>query len=87
MKAFFKSSLIIFWLFFITCVSHAQTQNRPMPELYKEVSDYVKTKSKEYLSLGKKMDSERRESLEREKKALAKKYATEAATQDGFNRR
>lgn len=78
-NAKFTLSLIVFWIFSAIFAAAAQSPNRSTVDLYKEVSEYVKTKSKELLSEGKKIDAERRESLEREKKALAKKYATEAA--------
>ncbi|HEX8636853.1 MAG TPA: redoxin family protein [Pyrinomonadaceae bacterium] len=74
-----KPGLVIFWLFLAAFAVGAQTPNRPVAELHKEVSDYVKTKSKELIGQGKKMDTNRRESLASERKALAKKYAAEAA--------
>lgn len=78
-NAKYKSVLIIFWLFTAAFAAGAQTPNRPVAELHKEVSDYVKTKSRELASQGKKMDADRRESLTREQKSLAKKYAAETA--------
>ncbi len=74
-----KSALIVFWLF-SAAFAVAQSPNRPIAELHKEVTDYVKVKSRELLSQGKKVDADRRESLTREQKALAKKYAAESAT-------
>lgn len=74
-----QSGLIIFWLFLAAFAVTAQTPPRPVAELQKEVSDYVKTKSRELASQGKKMDADRRESLMREQKSLAKKYAAETS--------
>lgn len=77
-NAYFKCGLLVLWLFSAMSVGGvAQTQNRPVAELYAEVSEYLKEKSKELASQGKRIDAARRESLEQERKALAKKYAAE----------
>jgi len=73
----FKLSLVIFWLLATVLFSAAQSQNRAVVDLYQETNDYVKEKSKELSSQGKKINADRRESLAQEKKVLAKKYAAE----------
>lgn len=75
----FKSGLIIFWLLTAILSIGAQSQNRTAKDLYDETADYVKNKSKEIFSQGKRIDAEKRESLAQEQKNLAKKYAAEIA--------
>jgi len=76
-NAGFKCGLVILWLFSVISFAAAQSQNRPAVELFMEVSEYLKEKSKELAGQGKRMDADKRESLEQERKSLAKKYAAE----------
>ena len=75
-----NAPLILGLIFFnlISAVS-AQSQNRPAAELFQETFDYVKEKSIELASQGKRMNAETRENLLQEQKSLAKKYAAEVA--------
>lgn len=52
---------------------------RPIAEIFKEVDSYAIEKAKELASQGKRIDRDRRDDLEGEKRSLAKKYAAELA--------
>jgi len=75
----FRFCLIVFWLTTATVFINAQPQNRPVADLYNEVDNFIKEKSRELIGQGKKIDADKRESLGQEQKALAKKYASEVA--------
>jgi len=74
-----KLALTIFWLLSAAFYVAAQSQNRPVVDIYNEVSGYVKEKSKELAGQGKRIDAETRENLAQDQKSLAKKYAAEIA--------
>lgn len=76
----FKFNLIVVIVLLSAGLSvAAQAQNRPAVDLYNQVSDYVKEKSKELAGQGKRIDADKRESFAQEQKSLAKKYAAELA--------
>ena len=74
--------LITLSLVMAVSATTARSQNRSAAELHNEASDYVKVKSKEMISQGKRVNAETRESLLQEQKSLAKKYAAEVAARN-----
>ena len=58
--------------------------HRPVSEIFKEVDSYAIEKAKELASQGKRIDRDRRDDLEGEKRGLAKKYASELASGPGL---
>lgn len=76
----FRFFVITLCLFSVINSAFSQTPNRKPEDYYKEVSDYVKTKSKEIAAAGKKMNAEMRDGLINEQTKLAKKYAAEVAS-------
>ena len=75
----FNFAVVLVLMFSNILLTAAQSQNRQAAELYKEASDYVRVKSRESASQGKRIDAEARESFAQEQKSLAKKYAAELA--------
>lgn len=71
----FSLTVILFFAAFVSI--NAQTPNISAVEKYRQISDYIKDKSKELISQGKRIDAGKRESLAQEQKSLAKKYAAE----------
>ena len=57
----------------------AQSSAKTVFQMHTEVDNYVNNKAKELASQGKKVDREKRDDLENEKKSLANKYSEEAA--------
>lgn len=76
-KAVFKYGFVILWLVSTALFARAQSQSRAVPELYTEVSNYLREKSRELAGQGKRLDADKRDSLLQEQKSLAKKYAAE----------
>jgi thiol-disulfide isomerase/thioredoxin len=72
--------LIISMLFLAVFDAEAQSPVKTVLQMHTEVNNYVSDKAKELTSQGKRVDREKREDLEGEKKSLANKYAEEAAT-------
>jgi thiol-disulfide isomerase/thioredoxin len=64
----------------------AESQTRPVQEMYTEVENYVNERTRELMSAGKRMDAGKREELADEKKALAEKYAAEVAARPGLQK-
>lgn len=81
---FYKYIKSTFLIFALSISVFAQTPNRPVADYYKEVSDYVRGKSKQLASEGKKVTSATRDDLTNEQKKLAKKYADEVSAQPGL---
>lgn len=79
-KLYFQFVSIVFLALTITVSNAAQTPNPSVQEMYLETDNYVKEKSRQLVSEGKKIDADQRENLAKEQKALAKKYAASAAT-------
>lgn len=58
----------------------AAAQIREPLAMFSEVADYTRNRTKELVGQGKRVDSDKRQDLENEKKALAKTYAAELAS-------
>lgn len=81
---FYEYIKFTFFIFILSLSVFAQTPNRSVEDYYKEVSDYVKVKSKQLASEGKKMNAETRDDLANDQKKLAKKYAAEISSRSGL---
>jgi len=79
------SFVSVTFIIFVAVLS-AQAQTKSVLELNQEIENYVNTKSRELYSQGKKVTTEIRENLEREKKSLAEKYATETAARSDLSK-
>jgi len=79
--SFVSVTFIIF-----VAVFSAQAQTKSVLELNQEIENYVNTKSRELYSQGKKVTTETRADLEREKKSLAGKYAAETAARSDLSK-
>jgi thiol-disulfide isomerase/thioredoxin len=62
-------------------------QDKTISELSLEIEGYVNTKMREMASQGKRITSETRDDLNRERKSLAKKYAEEASSRQNLEGR
>lgn len=79
----FKLIILVFLLLGLNGLNLAQTPYKPATpvlDMYMQVSDYVKTKSRELAGQGKRLNSAIRDELTDEQKSLAKKYAAEIET-------
>ena len=74
--------VIVVFQFFVPF--QAAAQGREPLAMYSEVADYARNRTKELVGQGKRVDSNKRQDLESEKKALAKTYAAELASRSNI---
>ena len=70
---------VVVLLFMAASLARAQTPGKSVQELHQEIENYVNARTRELVSQGKRVDADKRNDLEDEKKSLAGKYAAEAA--------
>lgn len=79
----FQSSVCLFltvgWLISSAFTVQAQLPAKTVFQMHTEVNNYIDHKTRELTGQGKRVDREKREDLENERKSLANKYAEEAA--------